>query len=190
MMSAFTPAGDLDLTVSELGIIDMYTGGESLWINNYLRDRQMEDLDETQRRHLKHYATVFNHLIRDKSPPSKRDAIVYRGAEAMHPDWRQLKAGDGLSFTNKGLISASFNRDSAIRFIEADDDCCLLVLDLPKGTHGLYVSSISRFSGLQEDEIILPHGSRFIVTQQTYTPVHLPNGGLKNILTYRAKLSL
>lgn len=190
MKPPFVPAIELDLTKTELAIIDQYTGGESLWINNYLRDRQMDDLDETQKKKLKHYATVLNHLIREKSPPSTRSTIVYRGAEAMHPDWKDLKKHDRLSFTNKGLISATFNKTAAIQFIEEDEDCCFLVLSLPKGTRGLYVSSISRFSDLQEDELILPHGSHFIVTKQTYTVVDLPNGEKKKVLTYEAKLEI
>ncbi len=49
------------------------------------------------------------------------------------------------------------------KLLKVGRSCCLLVLHLPKGTRGLYVGASSLFTDFDEDELILPHGSRFIV---------------------------
>jgi hypothetical protein len=180
---SFVEATKLNLTETELDVIEKYTGGESLWINNYLRNRDLEDVNETNLKKLKRYSTILNDIMKHKSPPSRSATKVYRGAEAMHQSWRKLKTGEELMFTNKGIISTSFNKKAALSFIEEDDDCCLLVLTLPKGTKGLYISSQSVFSDLEEDELLLPHGSKFVVTKKTFSKYEN-----KKILTYHADL--
>ena len=38
-MNSFVDAAVLELTPNEINVIEIYTGGESLWINNFLRER-------------------------------------------------------------------------------------------------------------------------------------------------------
>ena len=161
-MRVFIESSKLLLTPNELTLLELYTGGESLWINNFLRDRKMDEMTKLQKQLMKKYSINLNNLIR-KSPPSKKNTTVYRGAEAMDEKWKNLKPGEELLFTQKGIISTTFNKNVAIDFIEEDSNCCLLVLRLPKGTRGLYISDISAFSDLEEDELLLPHGSMFKV---------------------------
>ena len=179
MSNVFVNVDNLNLTKTEFDIIDEYTSGESLWINNYLRERNLDDLTDKQIEKLKLKSIHLNNIIK-KSPLSTNSTIVYRGAEAMQNSWRNLDKGDELVFTNKGIISTTFSEEIAIEFLEGND-CCLLVLYLPKGTRGLYISSNSIFS--YEDELLLPHGSCFIVTERTYIKYDD-----KKILTYHANL--
>jgi hypothetical protein len=181
-MKAFVSIDKLDLTDSEINIIDKYTGGESLWINNFLRDRNLDQLNEKQKLQMKQYAIHLNNII-NKSPLSKKTTTVYRGAEPINEKWLNLKRGEELLFTQKGLISTTFDKSVAIDFIESDQDCCLLVLRLPKGTKGLYISGNSMFNELNEDELLLPHGSKFIIDNKK---TNIFNG--KKIITYYAKL--
>ena len=178
----FINVSDMSLTEKQKEAIDMYTSGESLWINNYLRNRNMNSLNTAHKKKMKLYSTLINDLI-NSSPISKKETKVYRGAEAMFDNWKELKSGTELLFTEKGIISTSFNRKVALDFIEEDDNCCLLVLRLPKGTKGLYLNTLSAFRDLEEDELLLPHGSKFIVkTRRT----NIFYG--KSILTYYADL--
>jgi hypothetical protein len=170
------------LTKTEKKVLEMYTSGESLWINNYLRERNLDQLNEFQREKMKQYANHLNNLIH-KSPPSYKQTKVYRGAEAMDEKWKNLNTNDELLFTQKGLISTSFNLEAAVDFIERDSDCCLLVLRLPKNTKGLYIGSSSIFNDLSEDELLLPHGSKFIVAYRRVNHI-----GGKQIITYYADL--
>jgi hypothetical protein len=181
-MKSFVSVKDLDLTASEVSSLDEYTGGESLWINNHLRDRNLHELNEHQKQLMKKYAYHLNNMI-NKSPPSKNATTVYRGAEAMDEKWKYLKYGSELFFTQKGLISTSFNKSTAIGFIEEYENCCLLILRLPKGTRGLYIASNSMFNQLNEDELLLPHGSKFIVRHRK-----IYKQEKKEIITYYADL--
>jgi len=181
-MNGFEELDPKILTITEKKVLEMYTSGESLWINNYLRERNLYQLNESQKEKMKQHAYHLNNLIQ-KSPPSYKQTKVYRGAEAMDEKWKNLNKNDELLFTQKGLISTSFDIDIAVDFIEKDSDCCLLVLRLPKKTKGLYISSSSAFSDLDEDELLLPHGSKFIIT---YRRVNNIRG--KQILTYYADL--
>lgn len=181
-MSSFLPIQDKNLTRKELSALEVYTGGESLWINNYLRNRNIDQLNQKQKEKMKNYATHLNNIIR-KAPTSTKKTKVYRGAEAMEQKWKNLESGDELLFTQKGLISTTFDINVALEFIEEDSDCCLLILNLPKGTSGLYISSSSAFSELDEDELLLPHGSKFIVTSR-----RKHRFGTRDIITYYADL--
>ena len=178
----FVNVSDMSLTEKQKEAIDMYTSGESLWINNYLRDRNMTSLNTAQKNKMKLYSKHINDLI-NISPLSKKNTTVYRGAEAMFENWKELKLGSELLFTEKGIISTSFSRKVALDFIEEDDNCCLLVLRLPKGTKGLYLNTLSAFRDLEEDELLLPHGSKFVVSSRR---TNVFDG--KSILTYYAVL--
>ena len=44
-MNSFVDASVLELTPNEINVIEIYTGGESLWINNFLRERNLDQLN-------------------------------------------------------------------------------------------------------------------------------------------------
>ena len=96
----------------------------------------------------------------------------------------QGKVKDELQFTKKGFISTTLKRKAAIDFIEEDQQCCLLVLTLPKGSKALYIGATSRFSDFGEEEILLPHGSKFEITRRRYITINKN----RKILSYSAKL--
>lgn len=162
----------------EKALLD-YTGGDSLYFNNYLRRHDMSEFTRREMLAVKRKIRLINSMIR-KNPKLRKKIVVYRGAEAMQPHWRHLQSGYVLEFTNKGLISTSLSKDVALSFVEDDDDCCLLVLTLPPGTAGLMVPD-SYFD--YEKEFILPHGSIFIVDKVAYTPYEN-----RSIKTYHATL--
>ena len=181
-MPSFTPLNIDELTPRETEVLEEYTTGESLWINNYLRNRNMEQLSNSQKDKLRNSSIHLNNVI-NRSHVSTSTTKVYRRAEAMEEKWKNLKPGDDLLFTQKGLISTTFQKDVAISFIEDDCDCCLLVLTLPKGTKGLYISTASGFNELEEDELLLPHGSKFQVTSRKKVKYNS-----REIITYYATL--
>jgi hypothetical protein len=109
----------------------------------------MEDVPVDFQKKLKSFSDVLLKLMKDL-PTSTKKTTVYRGAEAMLPEWENLQKKDELLFTNKGMIS--FNKESALNFIEEQKNCCLLILHLPKNTHGLYLKSSSLFNSLDEDD--------------------------------------
>lgn len=155
----FIPSEKLSLTQKEKNAIGYYTGGESLWMNNLLRGIRVHEM--INRKHIEAMVDALTNAIR-KSPPSTSPTTVYRGASPVDKTWENLKVGDELLFTSKGFVSTSFSKEAAKEFLDGES-CCLLILHLPKGTHGLYVGASSLFADLDEDELILPHGSRFIV---------------------------
>ena len=177
-MNVYEKTSDLKLTDKEKKVIEEYTGGESLWINNFLRDRDIEKIPEKDIPKLKKKIEILNGII-NKSLPIKDEMVVYRGAEAMDQAWKNLKKGDELIFTSTGLVSTSINKQVSIEFIDDDSDgdkCCLLVLTLPKGSKCIYLdTSVNP----DENEILLPHGSIFIVTERKIE---------NNIITYHAEL--
>ena len=179
---AFIKAQKLNLSNKEISVLNEYTGGGSLWINNYLRKRNLSGLTTKELDKLKESANVLLNLI-TRISPSKKPITVYRGAEAMYSEWRNLKKGEELIFTNKGFISTTFNIDTALNFIEDGDDCCLLILHLPKGTRGLYLNSMSLFDDLDEDELLLPHKSKFIIKDVKYI-----KHNNQKVLTFEATL--
>ena len=81
-MPPFIPVKNDDLTPKEEEVLGMYTGGESLWINNYLRDHNLGELNPRQKEKLRSYTVHLNNII-NKVPRSTTDTTVYRGAEAM-----------------------------------------------------------------------------------------------------------
>lgn len=180
--TSFVDASHLNLTPNEINVIEIYTGGESLWINNFLRDRNLNQLNIIQKDLMKKYALTLNNIIK-KSPPSKIATTVYRGAEPMDEKWKNLSNGDELLFTQKGIISTTFDINIAIDFIEKESNCCLLILRLPKGTNGLYISNMSVFNKFGEDELLLPHGSKFLITKRL-----VKSYNNRSIITYYADL--
>lgn len=84
----------------------------------------------------------------------------------MDESWKNLKSDDELIFTSTGMVSTSYDKDIAEDFIDDKKNprCCLLTLTLPVGTKCIDVD-ISSYK--DEKELLLPHGSIFIVNKRT-----------------------
>ena len=108
-MPPFTPLNINELTPRETEILEEYTTGESLWINNYLRNRNMEQLSDSQKDKLRNSSIHLNNVI-NRSHVSTSTTKVYRGAEAMEEKWKNLKPGDDLLFTQKVSFPQHFKR--------------------------------------------------------------------------------
>ena len=172
----FIPSDQLPLTKTQMGAVLEYTGGESLWLNKYLdrwsridggRESIEAQLTKTQQNKLKRLVQLVSAAIK-KSPPSRKSVVVYKGIEDVPDEWLTVPVGRLLPHTARGLVSTSFDKNMAKTFMSpaAEDRSVLLTLSLPKGTRGLFVQSVSQFE--DENEVILPHGTRFRVTKRTF----------------------
>ena len=161
----FVPSNQLPLTKTQLGAVLEYTGGESLWLNKYL-DRWAQ-IDGGRENKFKRIVQLVFAAIK-KSPPSRKTVVVYKGIEDVPDAWLAVPVGRLLPHTARGLVSTSFDKNMAKTFMSpnAEDRSVLLTLALPKRTRGLFVQSVSQFE--DENELILPHGSRFRVTRRTF----------------------
>jgi hypothetical protein len=153
-----------------------YTGGESVWLNKYLdrwaqidggRESVEAQLTKTQQNKLKRLVQLVSAAIK-KSPPSRNRVVVYKGIEDVPDEWLTVPVGRILPHTERGIVSTSFDKSMAKTFMSpsAEDRSVLLTLSLPKGTKGLFVQSVSQFE--DENEVILPHGTRFRVTKRSF----------------------
>lgn len=139
---------------------DYVNGGESLWLNNYLRGLHMEDLPDGAKKELRKKSAVLNKLIYS-APVSRHRMLLFRAIAEDAPRFQNYNMGDDADFMNKGLISTSTSYESASTFLEEDESCCMLVILAPIGTHMLEILDNSVWS--EEAEVLLPHGSRFKV---------------------------
>lgn len=157
-----------DITEDEMKSLIYYTGGESLWINNLLTKTRIDELDDRSKSNIQGHIVNLNNIIK-KSSPSSRKTVVYRGAQTRETteNWKMAKKGDVLPFNySTRFISTTLHKKTALGFVEDDESCCLLKLILPKGTKGIYVSKLSSFQDLEEEEIILPPGCKFLVVDK------------------------
>lgn len=174
----FIPSDQLPvpLTKTQMGAVLWYTGGESLFFNKYLNrwpeiDGGLASIEEgvtkEEQLKLKRSVQLVSASIA-KSPPSTRHVTVYKGIEDVPAEWLTVPVGRILPHTEKGLVSTSFDKNMAKTFMSpsAEDRSVLLTLSLRKGARGLYVRSVSQFE--DENELILPHGSRFRVTKRSF----------------------
>jgi len=143
-----------------------YTGGSSLWFNNYLRGLNLSSLSKSAKATLKNKTRHLNELIRD-APRSKRNVVVFRAVseKALSRRFQNYRRGADADFLSRGLVSTSIEAAGAWKFIEDDEKCCFLVLLLPKSTAMLEVFQLSQFE--YEKEVLLPHGSKFKITKTT-----------------------
>ena len=150
-------------TPAQRAVLSDYTdAGESLWINNYLRGRHLDDLSEGARRELRRQASHLNNLIR-AAPRSPHASVVFRAVAQDSPQRQFYAKGDEAEFLSRGITSTSASYLAARDFMEDDETCCMLVLLLPKGTRMLQVMDESAWA--QEQELLLPHGSTFRVVE-------------------------
>tara|TARA_Y100000389_G_scaffold144920_2_gene143353 strand:- start:2508 stop:3158 length:651 start_codon:yes stop_codon:yes gene_type:complete len=165
---AFRELKKSDITEDEMKSLIYYTGGESLWINNLLTNTGTDELDDRSKSKIQGHIDNLKNIIK-KSSPSARKTVVYRGAQTRETteNWKMAKRGDVLPFNySTRFISTTLYKKTALGFVEDDESCCLLKLILPKGTKGIYVSKLSSFQDMEEEEIILPPGCKFIVVDK------------------------
>ena len=167
--SPFVEPDRASLSKDELESIQYYTDGNSLWINNYLLNENLEYLDTKDKQLLQNHIDNLMNVVK-KSKKSIKKTTVYRGAQEKEIDdklFKKTKKGEELPFKyRKRFISTTLSESKAIEFIEDDETCCLLKLILPKGTSGIFVNNLSVFSDLGEKEFILPPGCKFIVDKK------------------------
>jgi hypothetical protein len=134
------------LTSGEISVIEAYTDGAYRALNSALRSGKKLTLDQAV------MAKQLDNAIR-KSTLSKdytlRRGITSKGVMAIFGG--DVSIGDVVM--DNGFMSSSKG--------EGFDSNIKLVINLPKGSHGLDVQSISAHTS--EAEVILPRGSMFKV---------------------------
>lgn len=133
---------------------DYVDGGESLWINNYMRGVRMDEVPEEGKKVLRAKARSLNSMIRN-APKSPFPVILFRGI-----DFQARQDKKTRQFSNKGIMSTSLSYGVAKDFVEGQT-CCMLVILVPKGSRMLQVLDLSAWS--EEKEVLLPHGNKFLV---------------------------
>ena len=89
----------------------------------------------------------------ENSPPLQGRLTVYRAVN------RQRTLGRGDTFTNKGFVSTSLNKNKAVQYMKAS--CCLFKIQLKKGAQALFIEPLSQ--NIADEEILLPMGVKFHV---------------------------
>jgi len=139
---------------------DYVDGGESLWINNYLRGVRMDEVPEEGKNVLRAKAKGLNSMIRN-APKSPSSCILFRGISPdLQTQFQDQEQQKKKQFSNKGIVSTSLSYEVAKDFVEGQS-CCLLVILVPKGSRMLQVLDQSAWS--EEKEVLLPHGNEFVV---------------------------
>jgi hypothetical protein len=79
--------------------------------------------------------------------------------------WRGFCPFDGYKvyavgdvIVQKAPVSTTYDKSVAVKFMR-DQACCILEVDAPAGTRGLYVESVSKYP--EEREMLLPRGGAF-----------------------------
>lgn len=152
------------MTDKQKMLLEDYTdGGESLWINNYLRGIHLQSLSKTDKTVLRRKARTLNKLIRN-APPSPHKMILFRSIAQGAPRHQVYHRFSEAEFLSKGIISTSVSYKAALEFIEEGEDCCMLVILVPGGTKMLQVLDASAWS--EEKEVLLPHGQTFKIVKE------------------------
>lgn len=159
----FQSKRELSLTEKEDEAVEAYTDGNSLWMNNLLRrTASYASLDRTQKTRLCSDVSTLTQLIY-RARPSTAAVTVYRGTESMRKEWVYSAQGMELPFTDKAFISTTFDPEVALSFADNNEGHggVLLVLNLPKGTRGLYLGDTSVWN--EESELLLPPMTKFVI---------------------------
>jgi hypothetical protein len=98
------------------------------------------------------------------------DLILYRGINGIN--WR---AGDTITIPS--YQSYSLNRDVAMRFIGAGQDCCLIILNIAKGVPCIYLPWNTKWEEPMKEtpindemEILLPRNGQIRVVKKIRMP--------------------
>lgn len=166
MQAGYLERAKREGNTAALKVLAEYAGGQSLWLNNYLRGLHMGALPRDAKRRLEEEAQRLGKLIKD-APRSTRNVVVFRAISEGAPSrqFQNYRRGDDADFLSRGIVSTSVNAENAWQFLEEGDRCCFLVLLLPKHTAMLEVLEASLFD--YEKEVLLPHGSKFKIMSST-----------------------
>ena len=147
--------------------ITQYTGGESGTINRGLERSTIEyrktgKLDQGfVRDEMDRYVRDIDGAMAQAAIPE--DVLVYRGTGALteYQTGANLSAADaqrllGKTIVHDGFVSTSVKRETAFQ------SAIELQIKVPKGTRGLWVKPISRYT--RENELLLDRGYRMLVT--------------------------
>lgn len=152
------------LTTNERDGIVEYTGLSYTSINSLLRFNKSYYTDPEKRKHVRDtVSSITSALSKSKT---KQDFIVHRGVKSLDlpsmfgmdmddlDDPQALAGLIGKRFIDKGFVSTAASSDKAWNGVK-------LHINVPKGTQGMYVDTISAYKG--ENEFLLQRGSTFMI---------------------------
>ena len=163
--NVFPPYNSEDMTDEERAVVEYYTGGESLWINNLLRKTSgYSELTTSQKNEICEKVDTLTNLIY-KASPSTAAATVYRGTEHIESTWANSPQGTNLPHTSNAFVSTTFDPEVALDFAgdESGRNGVLLILTLPSGTRSLHLGGSSAWA--DEQEVLLPPMSNFVIDE-------------------------
>lgn len=139
------------LDAKMLKAVKVYTAN-STWFNMHCRS-SLKGLPPYISEKFAYRASAIDHAI--NTAPALPRVTVYRGF-CPYQGFESYKEGDLIR--QKAPVSTTYDKRLAVKFMQ-QQLCCLLVVDLPVGTHGLLLESISRYP--DESEVLLPRGGAF-----------------------------
>lgn len=131
--------------------VKVYTAN-STWFNSHCR-QSLKGLPRYISEKFEYRSAAISHVI--AASPALPAMTVFRGF-CPFDGFAKYKAGDVVP--QKAPVSTTYDRKLAVSFMQ-QQLCCLLVIRVPAGTHGLLVESISRYP--DESEVLLPSGGSF-----------------------------
>jgi hypothetical protein len=144
------------LTWGQKGSLATYTETlHSEAINDGLRNGQVPE------RYARDVEQIDKAIDKSKVPDS---IVVYKGVRNGPADGFPI----GSEIRSKAYLSTSLNRDTAANFTTDLRGSTyargknILEVEVPQGSHGLFMSTLSQVG--DENEVLLPHGSRMVVT--------------------------
>lgn len=164
--------------------IRFYTGAGHKNINNYMRGLPIISTNgsyESEIIEIKRHIENINQVL-ENAPKLQYALEVFRGMRL--PSDTTYRGGDVINLFQSSFTSTSFDLDTSIAF--SGDACCLFILYLPPGTHGLYIGKSST-EGI-EYEYLLSSGTTFkIISKGRETiPLRGISPNKVNLATYRA----
>lgn len=126
---------------------------------------------ETDQTRVANLANTLNTLIY-QAPSSPDELVLFRAVTVGQRGPTEFPFKETtdkyIDFLKRGVLSTSYCKEDAARFIDAQSGpCCLCVLKCPVGTHCLLVDQLSVFGEKEgggddaEYEVILPSGNNF-----------------------------
>ena len=122
---------------------------ESVDINRLLRHRNVLSKDEKD--YLKNLDLAFSLIS-----PFKKNIIVFRGINSNN--FFVKNNSERLFLKDKGFVSTA--TDLIIPSVFTGDECCLLVIVIPKGSRVLRINNF--IASTDEREVLLPRNGKFI----------------------------
>lgn len=111
---------------------------------------------------MKDYVAVMDHAIASSSP-TKKAMVVYRGVDQLFDgntmlDPKSLEIGQVIS--DKAFLSTALLPTTSI----TDSRNIMIKINVPEGSKGLYVESLTGVAGYGQQEFLLPRDSKLRVT--------------------------